>query len=285
MLGSYVAEQAAASGWETWASYSTHPVALEGCRMIQLDLADAAQVSQAIEDIRPDVIIHTAGRVKPDFCEQHKRAAFESNVIGTHNIVRGADKAGAHLVHISTDVVFDGERNPYREGDSPSAPNYYALTKAAGEAAVLAAHTDWAVVRTSVIYGPSKFPHLNSFSDEVIESLRAGKPFMAFTDQRRCPIPVWNLADVLLEIAERRLTGVYHGVCPESSTRYEFARKIAEVFGYDHKLIKPITMDGVDAIARRPKTLVLDVTATARTLHTPLLGFEEGIHELRQRMG
>jgi len=284
MLGSYTAIQAADAGWDVYATYAGHAVDLPGCRTLELDLTDPAEVSEAVESIRPDVIVHTAAEAKPDVCEEHKRRAFDTNVRGAYNLLRAAECVRAHFVHISTDLVFNGEHSPYSEGDRLSPPNYYALTKAAAETAVYSADTGAAIVRTSIIYGPRMFPHLNSFSDKIVESLSAGKSMTAFTDQRRCPIPAWNLADVLLEIAERRLTGIFHAVCPESSSRYEFAVKVAEAFGLDASLIIPATMDQVPSVAHRPETLILDTTATRSCLTTRLLGFEEGIGELRSKV-
>lgn len=277
MLGSYVATQAAAAGWDVSATYGSNVVELPGARMVHLGLSDSRDL---VSGLCPDVIIHTAAQAKPDVCEEHKRLAWDTNVVGTDSMLRAAESVGAHFVHVSTDLVFSGEHSPCFEGDRLSPPNYYGLTKAAAEAAVLASETSAGIVRTSIIYGPRMFPNLNSFTDKIIESLRAGKPMTAFTDQRRCPIPAWNLADVLLEIAERRLTGIFHAVCPESSTRYEFALKVAEAFGLDTSLIVPATMDQVPSAAYRPATLILDTTSTQSRLSTRLLGFEEGITAL-----
>ena len=280
MLGSYTATQAAAAGWDVSATYGSNAVELPGARMERLDITDRAAVLELIGRLRPDVIIHTAAQAKPDVCEEHKRLGWDTNVIGTDNLIRAAESVRAHFIHISTDLVFSGEHSPYSEDDPLSPPNYYGLTKAAAETAVLASDTPAAIVRTSIIYGPRMFPNLNSFSDKIIESLLAGLPMTAFTDQRRCPIPVWNLADVLLEIAERRLTGIFHAVCTESSTRYEFALRVAEIFGLDASLIRPATMDQVPSIAYRPTTLALDTSFTQSRLTTRLLGFEEGITAL-----
>ena len=284
MLGSYVATQAVEAGWETWATYADHPIELPGCRMVQLDIRDSTKVGEVVAGIGPDAIIHTAALVKPDVCEQNKADAFGINVLGTHNLLVAAAKVGAHFVHVSTDLVFSGEHNPIKENAFLNPPNYYGLTKAAAETAIYASNTSWAIARTSIIYGPCKFPFLESFSDKVIESLRAGKPIGGFVDQYRPAIPAWNLADVLLELAQRRLTGIYHAVCPEPITRNQFARRIAQVFGYDESLITPLYMDETKAAAYRPKMLVLDVVNTSRVLNTRLLTFEEGIQELRARM-
>lgn len=277
MLGSYVATQAAAAGWDVTATYGSNAVELPGVRMVHLDLSEPWEL---VGSLCPDVVIHTAAQAKPDVCEEHKRLAYDTNVVGTDNTLRAAERVRALFIHISTDLVFSGEHSAYSEGDRLSPPNYYGLTKAAAEAAVFASETDTATVRTSIIYGPRMFPNLNSFTDRIVESLRAGKTMIAFTDQRRCPIPAWNLAEVLLEIAERRLTGIFHAVCPESSTRYDFAVRVAEVFGLDASLIEAATMDQVPSAAHRPTTLILDTTSTQARLTTHLLGFEEGITAL-----
>ena len=285
LLGSYAATQAAKAGWETWATYSGHPVEIPGCRMVQLDIRDPAQVDKALAEIKPDAVIHSAALVRPDECEVRRRETFEVNVLGTYNVIAASEKIGAHLVHVSTDLVFNGEHNPYKPDDPLSPPNYYGLSKAAAEAAVYAAGVPWAIVRTTTLYGPRMFPNLNSFSDKVIESLRAGKPVDGYVDQYRPQVPVWNVADVLVEVADRRLTGIYHAVCPEVTTRHELAVRVAQVFGLDESLIRPVSQYSMGAAAHRPEKLVLDVTDTARTLNTRLLTFEEGIAELRSRMG
>ena len=284
MLGSYAAGQAAEKGWETWATYHSHPVELPGVQMMKLDLTDLRRVSKAVRQIQPQVIVHTAAQSKPDWCMQYPREAECANILATCNLVRAAEEVGARFVYVSTDLVFRGGDHAYKSDDQPLPPNYYGMTKLAGESAVAESAVPWAIVRTSVIYGPRKFPHLNSFSDRVIESLRAGKTITAFTDQTRCPIPAWNLADVCLEIAERGLTGIFHAVCPEPSTRYDFAVKVAEVFGLDERLIVPTSMADIPAVAFRPERLVLATASTSKALKTHLLGFQEGIMGMKERM-
>lgn len=284
MLGSHLAAQAVSSGWEAWATYSSHPVEIDGCHMLKVDVTDPVGVRRAISDVDPDVVVNTAANVKPDDCEQHKAGAFAVNTLGALNVASAAESAGAHFIQISTDLVFRGESAPYQVQDTISPVNYYGMTKASAEVGIYGSGAKWAIVRTTVIYGPRKFPSLASFSDKVIESLRAGKTLSAYVDQYRPAVPVWNLADAILEIAERRVEGIYHVVCPELSSRHQFACKVAEVFGLDQSLIQPIYMDETPAIAPRPKMLVLDTISTSRVLNTHLLGFEEGILELKRRM-
>jgi dTDP-4-dehydrorhamnose reductase len=284
MLGSHVAVQAIEQGWEVIATYSTHEVEILGCTLVRADIRSLPEIMRVVEAFKPEVLIHTAANAKPDLCEQHKGEAFASNVLGTQNVIAAAESVSAHLVHISTDLVFDGTRNPYQPAATPSPANYYGMTKLASETAILGSRLTWAIVRTSVIYGPRKFPNLESPSDKLLVALTAGKPFRAYVDQYRPAIPVWNLADALLEIGDRHLTGVFHVVSPELSSRFQFAQRVAQVLGLDASLIEPMYMDTTPTIAHRPKLLALDTISTTQALRTHLLTLEDGIHELCVRM-
>lgn len=283
-LGSYTAAQAAAAGWDTYALYSSHPVEIPGCTMIQADIRNGDEIMQVVSNIHPDAIIHTAAMAKPDECERSKTDTYAVNVTGTTNIISAAESVDAFITYVSTDLIFNGNNSPHKTDDTPGPVNYYGMTKLAGETAVQAARVPWSIVRTSVIYGPRKFAFQESFTDRIVELLSAGKPMAAFVDQYRAAIPVWNLADAILEIASRQLTGAYHVACPELTTRFQFARRVAQEFGLDRLLVEPIYMDSAVQEARRPKMLALDMISTASTLKTPLLTFEEGIHELKKRM-
>ncbi|MHB1001063.1 MAG: SDR family oxidoreductase [Armatimonadota bacterium] len=284
-LGSYTAMQGVKTGWDTWAGYSSHPVEIPGCSMIKLDICDEIETMRIISEIKPDVIIHSAAIPRPDLCEERKDLAFAVNTLGTFNIAVAAETTGAHLVHVSTDMVFQGDKAPYNEDDPLSPPNYYGLTKAGAESAVYASGANRAIVRTTTLYGPRTFPNQESFTDKLIESLRDGREMPTFVNQYRPAIPVWNVAEALVEIAERRMEGIYHVVCPDITTRYQVGLKIAELFDLDASLIKPVSVDDVEFKARRPKMLAIEPTATIRALNTRILTFEEGIIELRKRMG
>ena len=136
MLGSYTAVLAAERGWETWATCHSHPVELPDVRMMTLDLADTRRVTKAVKQIQPQVIIHTAAQSKPDICEQNRREAHLANTLSASNIVRAAEAVGARIVYVSTDLVFQGGARAYKPDDQTLPPNYYGMTKLAGEEAV-----------------------------------------------------------------------------------------------------------------------------------------------------
>lgn len=172
------------------------------------DIRDADAVAGALGEL--DAIIHTAYRQDPP-------EAWPVNVEGARNIARAArDK---RLVHVSTDVVFDGTLGrPYREDDEPSPGTDYGRSKAAGEEAVRQEHPGALIVRTSLLYGgatPGK------------HELAAHDPALTFyEDELRNPIQVGDLAAALLELAAGDVTGVLHVAGPDAVSRCEFARLI-----------------------------------------------------------
>jgi dTDP-4-dehydrorhamnose reductase len=173
---------------------------------------DADAVRELFERLRPDVVVHTAYRQEED----------DVNTVGAENVARAAAAVGARLVHLSTDVVFDGRKGaPYVEGDPVSPITSYGRAKAEAETLVAAAHPGALLVRTSLLYGgaePSK------------HELAARDPALTFfTNEIRSPIQVTDLAEALLELAELDDSGPLHVAGADDVSRAEFAELIAGV--------------------------------------------------------
>jgi dTDP-4-dehydrorhamnose reductase len=183
---------------------------------VRLDVRDAAAVERAVAG--HDVVIHTA-YVQDD-------AAVIAD--GSANVARACAAAGARLVHLSTDVVFDGLLGrPYREDDEPAPVTDYGRAKLAAERAVASACPCAAIVRTSLIYGgPGREP-----SRQEQQALDAATPF--FTDEVRSPAQVGDLAAALLVLAGADQAGPIHLAGADPVNRYEFARLIVAARGSD----------------------------------------------------
>ena len=179
----------------------------------RVDVRDAAAVGELFARVRPEVVVHTAYR-------QDGPDAWAVTVDGAENVARAAATVGARLVHLSTDVVFDGRKGTaYVEEDEPSPATDYGRAKAEAERRVAAAHPDALLVRTSMIYGgaePSK------------HELAARDPGMTFfTNEIRCPIQVGDLAEALLELAETTASGPLHVAGADGVSRAAFAELVA----------------------------------------------------------
>ncbi len=235
-LGRVVAERAAAAGWKVVALGSQ-----------DLDVRDHVAVAATVAARRPDAIVHTA-------YVRDGVAAWPVNVHGSEAVARAAVAAGARLVHVSSDVVFDGRAGrPYREDDPVSPCSDYGRSKAEAESRVLAVAPEAVVVRTSLIYGGprrERSPHERAAID----------PAATFhIDELRCPIQVDDLAGALLELAGGDVAGVLHVAGPEGLSRHRFAELIAR---------RPVI--GVTAPPDRPLDCRLDTSLAASILRTPL---------------
>jgi len=233
----------------------------------RLDLRDGPSVRRLVAEFAPDAIIHTAGSNRtPDM------AAVI--VEGTRHISEAAAEAGGRLIHLSTDSVFDGAHAPYDETAVPAPLNEYGRAKAAAEA-VVAGHPDAVIVRTSLIYGLEEMDNGTAW---MAEALRAGRPVMLFTNQRRNPVWVETLGRACLELAgpARSSAGAYRGVLNVAGrqvmTRAEFGLRMLEWWGVAERATLSL---GTDESGRWPLDCEMDVSLAGRLLRTPLPGVEE----------
>jgi dTDP-4-dehydrorhamnose reductase len=244
-LGRVVAERATAAGWSVVAaspSSATHTH----------DVRDAGQIDALVAAVEPRAVVHTAYR--PDGPD-----ARPTIVDGSAAVARAAAAAGARLVHVSTDVVFDGRAGrPYVEDDPPCPLTAYGRAKADAEDLVLAADPAAVVVRTSLIVGgPGRPPSPH-------ERMAFDPAAVLFTDEWRCPVSVDDLADVLVELSEGSVAGILHAAGADALSRWELGALVA---GPDVR--------SAPAPPGRPLDCRLDSSRARRTLRTRLRGAHE----------
>ena len=252
------------TGYEIIATYhnSTLDDFLNDIAWVRVDLEDQEKIMQAVREVAPDVIMHAAAYTDVDGCEVNREKAYRINYLATSAIARIAGKVKAFVVYVSTDYVFDGEKGMYKENDLPNPVNYYGFTKLLGEVAISSILPETSlIVRTSGLYGYSPTGKKN-FGIISFEKLLRGEEVYAFYDQILSPTYAYALAMELIKIVEKKITGIIH-LAGERLSRYEFARTLAKVLGADEALIKPISVNDVKLIAKRPKDSSLD-TAEAR---------------------
>jgi dTDP-4-dehydrorhamnose reductase len=244
-----------------------------------LDVTDRDAVLGAITTWRPDAVIHTAAWTAVDACESDPERALRANGLAVRWVVEACDRAGAHLVHVSTDYVFDGTRaTPYREWDATNPQSVYGASKLAGEreAAVLGAAAT--VVRTSWLSG-GEGPNIV----RTILRLAGERDELAFVDdQRGHPTFAGDLAPMLRRLALDRRSGVHHVTNQGAVSWFEFAREVLAAAGRDPQVVRPIATGDLDPPrpAPRPANSVLD-NAVLRAAGLALLrDFRAPLHEL-----
>ncbi len=245
----------------------------------QLDVRHQPSVAALVEETRPDTIVHTAA-LSPG-----QGSEFEAvNARGTEHVARAAATIGARLIHVSTDVLFDGAKGSYGEEDSPSPITPYGRSKARAEEAVRASGAEAVIVRTSLIYGPRADAGDTAPGEEdwrswgrqtrwIVGDLQAGKPVRLFTDELRCPIPAVSLAEALLELAVRPWAGVLHVAGAQPLSRYAFGVRLARFHGVDAAAIIPAL--SAESGLVRPLDCTLASSRGRALLRTPLPGVDE----------
>lgn len=255
-----------ARGWRvvaTWFSRDPHLTdpALAAAPAVawrRLDVTDGDAVHALVADLRPAAIIHTAYQMSgPDM----ERVIVD----GSRHIAQAA--GAARLVHMSTDVVFDGQRGHYRESDLLHPVHAYGRAKAAAEAIVRQTAPSAAIVRTSLVYG---FDPPDPRTAWTLDSARGLNDITLFTDEFRCPIFAPDLADALLELAADDWAGPLHIAGAERLSRYEFGRRLCQAVGVDPDRLKPALAHDSGLI--RPLDCSLDTTLGRHRLTTPLRG-------------
>src|SRR6185312_6448687 len=266
MLGQAVVAEAKSRGW-----------AALGLSHAQADVTKIADTS----DFRPDLVVNCAAFTKVDLCETEPAQAFAVNGEAVARVAEVAKRAGAPLVHVSTDYVFDGTAStPYLE-DAPTNPlSVYGRSKLAGEAHALA-YERGLVVRTSWLFGPGG-PNFVATMVDLIETGRV--PLRVVRDQEGCPTYTPFLARALLDLARREVTGVVHYRNREPVSWYAFAVEIARLWRGGVEVI-PVTTADFPRPAPRPAWSVLDVTRfeqhAGRTVEPWEWGLVETLRHLR----
>ena len=213
----------------------------------RVEVRDADAVLELFERLRPEVVIHTAYRQDED----------DVNTAGSENVARAAAAVGARLVHLSTDVVFDGRKgSPYVEDDPLSPVTAYGRAKADAERLVAAALPKAVIVRTSLLYGgPEPSRHELAARDPA---------FTYYEDEIRCPVHVADLAAALLELAALDVAGPLHVAGPDGVSRAAFAELIARR-----------AVRAAPAPPDRPLDCSLDSSRAQALLRTRLRGVRE----------
>lgn len=247
----------------------------------QGDLLDIDNSLLQIEAVQPDAIIHCAAIANINVAEKHPELAYQLNSEVPGRLAAATANWGIPFVQISTDAVFDGNQGNYRESDPTNPLSVYAHTKLAGEQAVQNANPDALITRV-VFFGWS-LSGQRSLSEFFFNNLGAGKSINGFTDTLFSPLYGEDLADLLLETLEAKLTGLYHVVSPESISKYDFGVRIADKFGFDPRLITPIVAKNLDRGAQRSLNLTLNCDKLQKDLGHNLSTVTEGINAFYER--
>ena len=253
--------------------------------VIATDLLSPEAVKHVMAEAKPEGVIHCAALANVDECEHNPSLARMVNSELPAQIADACARQGIPLIHVSTDAVFDGQRDgSYSEEDPPNPIGVYAQTKYQGEQAVLQVYPHATVVRVN-FYGWS-LSGKRSLAEFFVNNLRNGKMVNGFTDVIFCPMWVNHLNEILLLMMAQGLRGLYHVVGPQAMSKYQFGVEIARKFGLQEGLISPQSVDKSSLTARRSHNLWLSTrklaAALGQSLPTFLTGLEQYFEQYQQ---
>lgn len=252
-----------------------------GCDRQEMDITDLDQCIQVIGEFGPDAVIHCAAHTAVDAAESDIDAAYLINATGSRNVALATEKAGAKLVYISTDYVFDGMgTKPYHEYDNTDPQSIYGKSKRAGEILVQSLSSKYFIVRTSWVYGK----YGNNFVKTMLK-LGQEKPMLQVVDdQKGSPTYTVDLARFLLELIQTEKYGVYHASNSDSCTWFEFTQAIfaeaEDILGLKFTAkLEPCATEQFPRPAPRPRNSVMEHLSIRTNGFKDIRPWREGLRD------
>lgn len=218
----------------------------------QLDVTNKSQVLEVISKTKPDVVINTAAMTNVDLCETEREKCWASNVTSVENLVAACALSNTHLIHLSTDFIFDGTYGPLDEQAIPNPISYYGQSKWAAEKVVQNSTIPWTIARTVLVYGVTKDMSRSNIVLWVKKSLEEGKTIHVVNDQWRTPTLAEDLAMGCYLAATKKATGIFNISGEEMMTPYDIAIATADFFKLDKSLIRETDSSKFSQAAKRP---------------------------------
>ncbi|UCD92580.1 MAG: dTDP-4-dehydrorhamnose reductase [Methanobacteriota archaeon] len=282
LLGQHIAERGKQRFERVIGTYHANPFQIQGAGVQGLDIRSAKTVSELLEREEPDSVILCSALTGVDYCEEHPEEAVALNEKGPLNVAKACNAQGTKLLHISTDYVFDGKRGDYKETDEPNPINIYGKTKLGGEKKVLESTPNSIIARICVVYGWNRNTPKKNFVTWVLENLEGGEPVELFDDQIVTPTYADEVADILLRLVQKDVSGVFHASGSQKVSRYEFGKHIAEAFSINLEKLAPVSMQEVGLPAKRPKDSSLIVRKTEEELNIKMRPLPLSLKHMRE---
>ena len=256
----------------------------EDFNYISIDITEKEELDKKLEQIQPDYIINTAAMTQVDDCETNKQACDILNVDVVKWMTRFASKSKTHIIHLSTDFIFDGKKGYYKETDKPNPLSYYGLSKLKSEQVLKDSKINFTILRTILVYGKVFDMSRSNIVLWVREMLEKNKEITIVDDQYRMPTYVEDLAMACKIAMDKKALGIYHISSNTLLSVYEIAQQIAETFDLNKNLIKPISTSTLNQTAPRPAKTGFDLSKTNNELRFYPKSFKEDLQIFKESL-
>ncbi len=251
--------------------------AVSGFTYAPLDITDGKAIFQVLQAYRPDVVIHTAAMTQVDDCEDQQELCWEMNVTAVAHLVKGCTEIGAHLVHLSTDFIFDGAEGPYLETAQANPLSFYGKSKLAAEKLLQESSLSWSILRTVLVFGVVEDMSRSNIVLWAKSALEKQQQLRIVNDQFRTPTLAEDLAQGCILAAKQRAQGIYNISGADYMSVEELVRRVARYFGLDEGYITPVSSSTLNQKAARPLISGFIIDKARQELGYAPHTFEEGI--------
>jgi len=249
-----------------------------------VDLTNSDQLHRVVSIIKPDFIINTAAMTNVDICEEQKEACLQINVEAVANLTKICSEIHAHLIHISTDFIFDGVKGYYKETDLPNPISFYGKSKLKSEQIVVNSDISYSILRTILVFGKVNNLARNNIVLWVKEMLEKKKKITIVNDQFRMPTYVEDLAMACKLSIDQNAKGIYNISSNQLLSVFEIAIQVAEVFGLQKEFIVPISTKTLNQKALRPPKTGFNLSKTNKKLGLYTKSFKEDLLRFKESL-
>ena len=255
-----------------------------GYKYIDLDITKNDEVKKVFENETPDAVINCAAMTNVDYCEENQDSCWKINVNAVENLAKSCEVSKSHLLHLSTDFVFDGKSGPYTENDIPNPLHFYAKSKLKSEEIVKKIMTNWTIARTIIIYGITDNMSRSNIVLWAKSEIGKGNTINVVNDQYRSPTLAEDLAKGCISIIDKSAYGLYHLSGPKTYSILNLVYQVADFYNLDKSLILPVTSVSLNQSATRPLSTGFDITKAKKDLDFNPVDFLEGIKIMDQQI-
>lgn len=256
----------------------------EGYTYTSLDITNEKEVQHVIAQHAPDCIINTAAMTNVDSCETDKEGCDKLNVDAVAYLIAAANTAGAHLIHLSTDFIFDGKKGPYKEDDEANPLSYYGHSKLLAENMVREYCTKWSIARTVLVYGVVNDMSRSNIVLWAKGALEKGQPINVVDDQFRTPTLAEDLAKGCQLIEHKQAEGIYNISGKDQMSILELVQRVANYFDLDASVLRVVSSESLNQPAKRPPLTGFNLTKSRKVLGYEPHSFEQGIGVLMEQL-
>lgn len=257
----------------------------KGYTYYNIDVTQKKELQSIIRKIEPNYIIHTAAMTNVDACESNKETCDLINVQAVKYLVEVCEELNTHLIHISTDFIFDGKKGSnYNEEDAPNPLSYYGLSKLKSENLLKNSGIKYTILRTILVFGLVDNMDRSNIVLWVKHALENKKQINVITDQYRMPTLVDDLAKACLLVVDKDALGVYNISSNTLFNIYEIALLIADCFGLDKKYINPVQTSDLNLPAKRPFKTGFNLNKSISQLNFSSASFKDRLQVFKNQL-